>query len=612
MSDKLAKQTGKATLAKNKPTTSTWRFYVVMVVIVLIYTALLARTAYIQVVEPEMLKKQGDMRSIRTLANTVQRGNILDRNGHELAISVPVETVWADPKIIMKNNALAMVDHWQALADVLGQDINKITNRVLRNPTKRFVYIERQVSPAMANYIRKLNIPGIHLRKESKRFYPTGEISAHVVGFTDVDDKGIEGIERLYNQLLTGTDGNKKYRKDAKGRKIEIISEEKAQEPQNLTLSIDQRIQALAYRELKGAVQAFKATSGSVVVTNIHTGEILALVNSPSYNPNNRQNTAIHRFRNRAITDVYEPGSTLKPLTVLTALEFGSAEPGTVINTNPGWMRLGGRRVSDLVNRGKISLEDILVYSSNMGTAQLALSVPKEFLLDKFFEAGFAEDTGTRLIGESSGMMHDRQRWSKFELATLSFGYGLAITPVQLARFYTTLANGGVKRPLTIIKKTDDDYLLEQRVYSTDFSNEILGMLETAVNEHTPKAKIEGYRVSGKTGTSRKSIAGGYGNDYVGLFAGIAPVSNPELAVVVVINEPGGDLYHGGEVAAPVFSRVMKGALRVLNIAPDAISVTNQVEQEKAANNIAPQTQSVIAVSDKTTHKKYNKGDDNV
>ena len=611
MSDKLAKKISKARLSKNKPSTSTWRFYVVMAVIVLIYTALLARTAYIQVVEPEMLKKQGDMRSIRTLANTVQRGNILDRNGHELAISVPVETVWADPKIIIKNNALAMVDHWQALADVLGQDVNKITNRVINNVSKRFIYIERQVSPAMANYIRELKIPGIYLRQESKRFYPTGEISSHVVGFTDVDDKGIEGIENLYNQLLTGADGNKKYRKDAKGRKIEIISEEKATKPKNLTLSIDQRIQALAYQELKGAVQAFKATSGSVVVTNIHTGEILALVNSPSYNPNNRQNTAIHRFRNRAITDVYEPGSTLKPLTVLTALEFGSAKINTIINTSPGWMRLGGRRVSDLVNRGKLSLEDILVYSSNMGTAQLALSVPEEFLLDKFFEAGFAQDTGTRLIGESSGMMHDRQRWSKFELATLSFGYGLAITPVQLARFYTTLASGGIKRPLTIIKQTATDYVQEQRVYSTGFSNEIIGMLEAAVNEHTPKAKIEGYRVSGKTGTSRKSIAGGYGNDYVGLFAGIAPVSNPELVVVVVINEPGGDLYHGGEVAAPVFSRVMKGALRVLNVAPDAISVTNQIEQENPVNDIATDTDSVRAVSIKTRYKN-NMGDDNV
>jgi len=613
MSDPLVKKTGKAVLAKNKPTTSTWRFYVVMAVIVLIYTALLARTAFIQIVEPEMLKKQGDMRSIRTLANTVQRGNILDRNGHELAISVPVETVWADPKIIMKNNALTMVDHWQALADVLGQDVKKITNRVLRNPAKRFIYIERQVSPAMANYIRELKIPGIHLREESKRFYPTGEISAHVVGFTNVDDKGIEGIERLYDQLLTGTDGNKKYRKDAKGRKIEIISEEKAEEPKDLTLSIDQRIQALAYRELKGAVQAFKATSGSVVVTNINTGEILALVNSPSYNPNNRGNTAIHRFRNRAITDVYEPGSTLKPLTVLTALEFGSAKPKSVINTSPGWMRLGGRRVSDLINRGKLNLEDILVYSSNMGTAKLALSVPKEYLLDKFFEAGFAEDTGTGLIGESSGMMHDRQRWSKFELATLSFGYGLAITPLQLARFYTTLASGGVKRPLTIIKKPaiDAGFIDEQRVYSTDFSHDIIDMLETAVNEHTPRAKVDGYRVSGKTGTSRKSIAGGYGNDYVGLFAGIAPVSNPELAVVVVINEPGGDLYHGGEVAAPVFSRVMKGALRVLNITPDAINVVNQVEQEKAVNEIAAQTDLVKAILVETTDDK-NKVNDNV
>jgi cell division protein FtsI (penicillin-binding protein 3) len=605
MSEKSAKNSGMAKSAKDKPTT-TWRFYVVMALVFLIYTALIGRAAYIQIIEPEMLKKQGDMRSIRTLANTVQRGNILDRNGYELAISVPVETVWADPQIIMKNNALAMVDHWQALADVLGQDVNTITKRLVRNPTKRFVYIERQVSPAMANYIRELKIPGIHLRKESKRFYPTGEISSHVVGFTDVDDKGIEGIERLYNQLLTGTDGNKTYRKDAKGRKIEIISEEKSEEPKDLTLSIDQRIQAIAYRELKGAVQAFKATSGSVVVTNIHTGEILALVNSPSYNPNNRNNTATHRFRNRAITDVYEPGSTVKPLTVLSALEFGSVKTKTVINTNPGWMRLGGRRVSDLVNRGKLSLEDILVYSSNMGTAQLALSVPKEYLLDKFFEAGFANDTGTGLIGESAGIMHDRPRWSKFELATLSFGYGLAITPMQLARFYTTLANGGVKRPLTIVKQANepDDFVEEQRIYSQDFSHNIIEMLETVVDKHTPKAKIAGYRVSGKTGTSRKSIAGGYGNDYVGLFAGIAPVSHPELVVVVVINEPGGDLYHGGEVAAPVFSRVMKGALRVLNVAPDANNTAKNVKQEKVVSEIPFNRMSARTLSDKTLSDK--------
>lgn len=429
----------------SQPTTTAWRYYVVIGIVVLIYGGLLARTAYIQIIEPDMLKQQGDLRSMRVAANTVQRGSIVDRNGDELAISVPVETVWADPKIVMDNKALAMTKHWQALADVLGKDVKKLTARVIRNPSKRFVYLERKISPAMAKYIRELKIPGIHLRKESKRFYPTGEISAHIVGFTNVDDKGIEGVERVYDEILTGKGGNKRFRKDAQGRKIEILSVEKAQAAQNVTLTIDQRIQAIAYKELKGAVQAFKATSGSVVVADIHTGEILALTNSPSYNPNNRTNTAVHRFRNRAITDIYEPGSTMKPLTALTALEFGSANESTIIDTSPGWMRLGGRRVNDPINRGKLSVEDILVTSSNMGTTKLALSVPKAFLLDRFFDAGFADSTGTDLVGESSGMMHDRQRWSEFELATLSWGYGLAITPMQLARFYATLANGGIK-----------------------------------------------------------------------------------------------------------------------------------------------------------------------
>ena len=558
----------KASNRSSQPTTTAWRYYVVLAIVALIYAGLLGRSAYIQIIEPDMLKKQGDNRSIRTAAKTVQRGSIVDRNGDELAISVPVETVWADPKIIMDNNALAMTEHWQALADVLGKNVNKLTTRVVKNPRKRFVYLERKISPAMANYIRELKIPGIHLRKESKRFYPTGEISAHIVGFTNVDDKGIEGVERVYDQMLTGKGGAKRFRKDAKGRKIEILSEKVAEEAKDITLSIDQRIQAIAYKELKGAVQAFKATSGSVVVADIHTGEILALANSPSYNPNNRTNTAIHRFRNRAITDIYEPGSTMKPLTALTALEFGSAEMDTVIDTSPGWMRLGGRRVNDPINRGKLSIEDILVTSSNMGTTKLALSVPKNFLLDKFFDAGFADSTGTDLVGESSGMMHDRQRWSQFELATLSWGYGLAITPMQLARFYATLANGGVKRELSIVKA--DKPSEGERVFSEQNSQAVINMLETVVDDHVQKAKVDGYRVGGKTGTSFKAVAGGYGNDYVGLFAGVAPISKPEVVVVVVINEPGGDLYHGGEVAAPVFSRVMKGALQVLNVAPDA------------------------------------------
>jgi cell division protein FtsI (penicillin-binding protein 3) len=574
----------KSARINNPLNTAAWRYYLVLAIVALIYVGLLARMAYIQIIEPDMLKKQGDLRSLRIAKNTVQRGSILDRNGAELAISVPVETVWADPKIIMESNALALTKHWQALADILKQDINKLTARVAKSPRKRFVYIERKISPAVANYIKELKIPGIHLRKESKRFYPSGEISAHLIGFTNVDDKGIEGIERIYDEVLTGTGGAKRFRKDAKGRKIEIISVEEAEQAQDITLSIDQRIQAIAYKELKGAVQAFKASSGSVVVANVHTGEILALTNSPSYNPNNRRNTAIHRFRNRAITDIYEPGSTMKPLTALTALEFGSVQAKTLLNTSPGWMRLGGRRVSDPINRGPLSIEDILITSSNMGTAKLALSVPKSYLLDKFFDAGFAETTGTDLVGESSGMMHDRNRWSAFELATLSFGYGLAITPMQLTRFYSALANGGIKRELSIVKSATQKE--GERIFSEQNSLAIVDMLEAVVDEHVPKAKIKGYRIGGKTGTSFKAVPGGYGNDYVGLFAGIAPISKPEIVVVVVINDPAGDLYHGGEVAAPVFSRVMKGALQVLNIAPDAQKNKTAAQQNSHIKNL--------------------------
>ncbi|MBA6293424.1 peptidoglycan glycosyltransferase FtsI [Colwellia sp. MB3u-70] len=573
--------------AQLNPNTVAWRFYVVLAAVVLIYAGLMARTAYIQVFEPDMLQKQGDNRSLRTNTKTVQRGSIVDRNGHELAISVPVETIWADPKIIVDTNALSMTKHWQALADVLGQDVSELKARVTENPSKRFVYIERKVAPAMAVYIEELKIPGIHLRKESKRFYPAGEISAHLVGFTNVDNKGIEGVERVYDQLLTGENGEKQYRKDAKGRKIEILSVTAATPPEKITLSIDQRIQALAYRELKGAVKAFKATSGSAVVTNVNTGEVLALVNSPSYNPNNRSGVATHRFRNRAITDIYEPGSTMKPLTVLTALEFGSIKKDSIIDTYPGWMRLGGSRVSDARYLGKITLSELLVHSSNMGTTKLALSVPKNYLIDKFFDAGFSEDTGTGLVGESSGMMHDRPRWSKFELATLSWGHGVAITPIQLARFYTTLANGGIKMPLTILKQDAASVAKQkhERIFSAENSQNVVELLENVVNQHYTVAKVDGYRVGGKSGTAIKAFAGGYGDDYVGLFAGIAPISDPEIAVVVVINDPGGDLYHGGEVAAPVFSRIMKGTLRLLNVPPDDNTRVSSVQAEQKAKN---------------------------
>ncbi|MEW6997675.1 peptidoglycan D,D-transpeptidase FtsI family protein [Colwelliaceae bacterium BS250] len=551
-----------------KPATIAWRFYVVVGLICFVYSGIMARAAYLQVIEPESLQAQGDRRSLRVSSNDTHRGAIVDRNGVELAVSVPVQTVYADPKIVINQNGLELHRRWQALADVLGEDVDKLKARIGTNPKRRFVYLARQLSPSMAEYIKELKIPGIYLRKESKRFYPAGEISAHVIGFTNVDDKGIEGLERLYNDRLTGTAGSKKYRKDAKGNKIEILSDLGATNPEDIVLSIDQRIQALAYRELKAAVKSFKATSGSVVVVDIHTGEILAMVNGPSYNPNNRRGVTPHRFRNRAITDFFEPGSTMKPLTVLSALEFGSAKPKTIINTSPGWMRIGGRRVSDPRNYGKLSLTDILVKSSNMGSAKLALGVPKDFLLGKFFEMGFSEDTGTGLVGETSGMLSDRNRWSKIELATLSYGYGLAISPLQLARFYAAVGNGGYKKHLSILK--DPQFSEGEKVLDSENTRVVLNMLEQVVKHGATKAKVEGYRVAGKTGTAIKTAAGGgYGNDYVGLFAGIAPVSDPKIAIVVVINEPGGDLYHGGDVAAPVFSRIMAGSLQYLNIAPD-------------------------------------------
>lgn len=563
-------------VSKYKQITASWRFYLVIGVIVLVYFILIARTAYIQVIEPEMLKEQGDMRSLRTTANKVHRGSIVDRNGVELAVSVPVQTVWADPKVVMENNALSMTEHWKALADVLDKDVKTITERVARDPAKRFVYVERQVSPAMADYIKQLKIPGIYLRKESKRFYPTGEISAHIVGFTNVDDEGIEGIERVFDDALTGEQGQKRFRKDAKGNRIEVLESIKATPPKDVTLSIDQRVQALAYRELKGAIKAFKASSGSVIVADVSTGEILAMANGPSYNPNNRRGVAIHRFRNRAITDFYEPGSTMKPIAVLSALEFGAIEKDTVIDTSKRIMRLGGRRVGDPRSYGKQTPEDILVNSSNLGTSMLALSLPKEFFLDTFFNAGFGESTGIELIGESQGIMHTRSRWSQIELATLSYGMGVSATPLQMARFYSEIANGGMKLPFTIIKRDPKAPIVnKERVFSEKHSKNVLLMLEQVIARKYKNAAVDGYRVAGKTGTAFKAVAGGYGNDYVGLFAGIAPVSDPKIVVVVVINEPGGDLYHGGEIAAPVFSRVMQGSLRLLNIAPDEHTAPN-------------------------------------
>jgi len=542
----------KKTGAKQNVTPSLvhWRFVVVLVVIMLVFSVLAARAAYIQVIEPDELIQQGDNRTLRTRDMPTYRGLITDRNGVELAVSVPVRAIYADPKVIHENNGFEEERRWEALADVLRQDVNELKEKVA-NPKRRFVYLQRQVSPAMAEYVDKLDIPGIYLRRESRRYYPTGEVSAQLIGVTDVDDTGVEGLERMYDEWLTGTPGSRKIRRDAKG----------------------------AYKEIKEAMIYYQSSSASAIVIDVKSGDVLAMVNAPSFNPNDRSDISAHRMRNRVITDAFEPGSALKPLAVLTALEFGEVEPEDSVNTHPGWMRLGGSLVKDSRNYGELTLEEIIQHSSNMGTSKLALSVPKQFLLDTYYNMGLMSDTGLNMAGESSGIFHERSRWSEFELATLSFGYGISVTTAQLGRLYATLANGGIKTPLNIIKSPEQPSWQAQseRVISEENAKAIVQMMESVTQRGGTaiKASVPGYRVAGKTGTSRKAVAGGYGEEYVNIFAGIAPVSDPRLVTIVLINEPGGDLYHAGDTAAPVFSSIMGGALHMLNVTPDDKQVTS-------------------------------------
>lgn len=583
-----------------------WRFVLVVAAILIVFVGLGIRAAYIQVVSPDLLIKQGDSRTLRTRVNPLHRGLIVDRNGQQLAVSVPVRAIWADPKVIadsvetrlekaqqdpsfdLASEQRENKKRWQALAEVLGQNLDKLKEMV-SDPKKRFVYLQRQVSPAMAKYVDELKLDGIYLRDESRRYYPSGEVSAHVVGFTNVDDAGIEGIEKLYDKWLAGAQGTRKIRSDRNGRMVELIESEEGKQPQNIQLTIDQRIQALAYKELKQAVQYYKATSGSAVVVAVSTGEILALVNSPSFNPNNRAGVSAHRIRNRAVTDAYEPGSSVKPLAVLSALEFGSAQLDSLIDTSPGWMHLGGNIVRDPRNYGEIDLTEIIRKSSNMGTSKLALSVPKEFLLDMYYHVGLMSDSGANLLGETNGIFNERNRWSDFELSTLSFGYGISVTALQLARMYSILGDGGIKRPLSIIKP--DEPVESERVISELATQQVLQMMESVTQEggSAQKANVPGYRVAGKTGTSRKANANGYGEEYVNIFAGVAPVSDPQLAVVILINEPKGELYYAGQTAAPVFAKIMAASLQMLNVPPDdktvsSIAVSSSDNNREAVN----------------------------
>lgn len=546
-----------------------WRFNVVIAFVFFAFAALVGRVAYIQIIEPDNLIRQGDLRSVRVKAIPSARGIISDRNGEPLAVSVPVEAVWADPKTIFDKNGMAQIDRWYALADVLGLERQSMIDKISSDKSRRFIYLQRQVSPAMAKYIRELKLVGVGLKAESRRYYPAGEVSAHLIGVTGIDGHGLEGVERSYDKWLTGEAGKRTIRKDRYGRVVENIALEEREEGKPLELTIDQRLQAIAYRAIKQAVADHKATSGSAILLDVKTGAVLAMVNAPSYNPNNRADLQSFKMRNRVLTDAMEPGSTVKPFVVLAALENGTADPDIVIDTGNGIMQIGGSRVRDSSKVGKADLALILKKSSNIGVAKLALNMPLEALLGMYSSVGLGEMSGLNLIGETSGIFPNRRRWSKFEIATLSFGYGLSVTPMQLAHAYATLANKGMYEPIHIIKSNDQDF--SKQIIKRENAELVLNMLEgvTQKGGTATRAAVPGYRVAAKTGTSRKAEAGGYSDEYIAITAGFAPVSDPRVALVVVVNEPQGDLYYGGSVAAPVFSEIMKGALQILNVPAD-------------------------------------------
>ncbi|MFA7592577.1 MAG: penicillin-binding transpeptidase domain-containing protein [Thiohalobacteraceae bacterium] len=539
----------------------------VLALFVCTFGALVWRAIDLQVFNQDFLQNQGDARHLRVVTLAAHRGMITDRNGEPLAVSTPVDSVWANPQELASARA-----YLPALAKILELEPDQLQRLLAERAGREFVYLKRHVDPSVAAQVRALAAPGVALQREYRRYYPDGEVTAHVLGLTDIDDTGQEGIELAYDDWLRGEPGAKRVVKDGRHSVIETVESIRVARPgRDLKLSIDRRIQYLAYRELKAVVQQHKARSGSVVVLDTTTGEVLAMVNQPSFNPNNRTRLTPDATRNRAVTDVFEPGSTLKPFTVAVALESGHYRPDTPIDTNPGFYRVGINTVRDVHNYGALDVTGVIRKSSNVGVAKIALSLDRADFWSLLSRVGFGTVTASGFPGEAAGLLVHHHRWRPIEQATLSFGYGLSVTPLQLAQAYAVFAADGLSRPVSFLPLERPPR--GERILSTRTVDQINAMLAQAVGPQgtAPAARVAGYRVGGKTGTVRKSIAGGYAEDrYLSVFAGLAPLSRPRLVTVVMINEPSDGEYYGGKVAAPVFSKVMAGALRFLNVAPDA------------------------------------------
>lgn len=532
----------------------------------LMAAALTSRAIQLQVFNKEFLNRQADNRHLRIEKISAHRGSITDRNGDPLAISTPVDSVWANPKELA-----TAVDRVPELARTLNLDAELLMRRITRSMDKEFLYLKRHLSPDDAHTVMALKLPGVNVLREYRRYYPAGEVTGHLLGFTNVDDDGQEGLELAYNYWLSGESGAKRVVKDNLGRAVENIESVKApRHGKDLRTSIDLRLQYLAYRALKAAIQQHKAESGSVVVLDTVTGEVLAMVNQPTYNPNDRAQYSAERYRNRAITDIFEPGSSIKPLIVAAALESGRYRASSMVDTAPGFIVVGPKKIEDHDNLGRISLATILARSSNVGASKIALSLPPDQLWNTMASFGLGSLTSSGFPGESAGLLPHYNDWRQISQATLGYGYGVSVTPLQLAQAYAALASDGVLRPVSLVRL--DEPAEGHRIMTSDNASAVLSMLEDVVKAGGTgrNASVSGYRVAGKTGTSWKFSAGGYSQDkYFSIFAGIAPASNPRLAAVVVIDEPTGDFYYGSDVAAPVFSDVMSESLRLFAIAPD-------------------------------------------
>lgn len=543
-----------------------WRLWLVLSLLLVIALAITVRMLSLYVEEQEFLQTQGDARVLRTTQVPAHRGIITDRNGEPLAVSAPVATIWADPAMTdMQNAALGQ------LAALLKTNKKKLVKKLSENRAKRFIYLQRQASPDVADKVRSLQISGIHVDREYKRYYPAAEVTTHLVGFTNLDGKGQEGLELAYEDWLKAESGKQLVMKDRLGRTIKHIREvAPAHHGNDIQLSIDLRLQYLAYRELKAAVQAHKADGGSLVMLDAATGEVLAMVNQPSYNPNDPRQRISSALRNRAVTDTFEPGSTVKPMTVAAALMSGQYSPQTMVDTSPGYMRVKRKTIRDHRNYGEIDVSTIITKSSNVGVTKLSLSLPEGSVRNLYHNLGLGQPTGIGFPGESSGYLPYLNERQVIERATLSYGYGVSVTPLQLAQSYLALANDGVVNPVSLIKQDAAEKAV--RVMPAGVAKDVREMMETVISIKGTgrRAAIPGYKVAGKTGTVHKVGNGGYIDDqYLSFFAGMAPASNPRLVTVVMVDNPKGQEYYGGEVAAPVFSRAVGGALRLMNIPPD-------------------------------------------